>query len=493
LCDIHAPRRSDKYAQWELMRVDFYNSPIAIKNRSIATRIRIADTNMEFTVESVLSLAPDDSSSKAARGLVAPARWATLGFDSAAVWGECKGSGAKPYQVQVDLSGPTFKCSCPSRKFPCKHGLALMLLRVQQAAAFGDHAERPAWLAEWLEGRQQRAAKQTQKSDSAAPSITPERAAATAARREAAQHDRIAAALDDLAIWLADHARHGLASLPSRGDIWSNIAARMVDAQLPGLATRLRQMRDGVGNGEHWATQLLGELGQVQLLIDAWRNLDRLAPGEQADVRTALGLGIGKDELARAGETVQGCWLVLGQSFVEEGKLWRRRVWLREQTTGRPALLLDFSHGGRRFEQSFMSGAALDLELNFYPGASPLRAAATGLATFAHHAAPPACTLTEALDHAARLFAANPWQPVVPMTLGNAVPVRSSDRWEAHTPDGAALPLDLSDADGWPLAATGGGHPLTLMGEWNGQQLCALSAWQASGQAQPVWTRGDDA
>jgi uncharacterized Zn finger protein len=27
--------------------------------------------------------------------------------------------------VSVDLSGPAFRCTCPSRKFPCKHGLAL--------------------------------------------------------------------------------------------------------------------------------------------------------------------------------------------------------------------------------------------------------------------------------------------------------------------------------------------------------------------------------
>ncbi len=42
--------------------------------------------------------------------------------------GLCQGSGRQPYQARVDLAEPAFKCSCPSRKFPCKHGLALLLL-----------------------------------------------------------------------------------------------------------------------------------------------------------------------------------------------------------------------------------------------------------------------------------------------------------------------------------------------------------------------------
>ena len=61
---------------------------------------------MELTSESVLALAPDASSVKAAQALLKPGQWPTLGFNENAVWGECKGSGSKPYQVEADLSGP---------------------------------------------------------------------------------------------------------------------------------------------------------------------------------------------------------------------------------------------------------------------------------------------------------------------------------------------------------------------------------------------------
>ena len=48
--------------------------------------------------------------------------------DETLIFGDCYGSGSKPYNASVDLSGetPVFRCSCPSRQIPCKHCLALM-------------------------------------------------------------------------------------------------------------------------------------------------------------------------------------------------------------------------------------------------------------------------------------------------------------------------------------------------------------------------------
>lgn len=48
--------------------------------------------------------------------------------DETLIFGECMGSGKNPYHTSADFSGdtPVFRCSCPSRQFPCKHSLALM-------------------------------------------------------------------------------------------------------------------------------------------------------------------------------------------------------------------------------------------------------------------------------------------------------------------------------------------------------------------------------
>jgi len=49
--------------------------------------------------------------------------------DGLLLFGECKGSGKEPYSCSVDFikaEQPVFRCSCPSRQFPCKHILGLM-------------------------------------------------------------------------------------------------------------------------------------------------------------------------------------------------------------------------------------------------------------------------------------------------------------------------------------------------------------------------------
>ena len=80
-----------------------------------------------WTPEQIVALAPDAGSVKAGRELATARKWVSLGRSEQAVWGECQGSGAKPYQTKIDLSEPAFQCSCPSRKFPCKHALGLLL------------------------------------------------------------------------------------------------------------------------------------------------------------------------------------------------------------------------------------------------------------------------------------------------------------------------------------------------------------------------------
>ena len=73
-----------------------------------------------WTAERILSLAPDAGSAKAGRELSAARKWTTLGKTEVALWGEIKGSGAKPYQTQIDLSEPAFRCSWLRRRSACE-------------------------------------------------------------------------------------------------------------------------------------------------------------------------------------------------------------------------------------------------------------------------------------------------------------------------------------------------------------------------------------
>jgi uracil-DNA glycosylase len=100
-----------------------------------------------MTTEDILDLAPDEASVKASTGLAKPAKWLRLGaFDSETgetIWGEFQGSGKEPYRTVVEWDEETFRCTCPSRKRPCKHELALCMIRADDPSAF--NAPVPEW------------------------------------------------------------------------------------------------------------------------------------------------------------------------------------------------------------------------------------------------------------------------------------------------------------------------------------------------------------
>src|SRR5689334_6998187 len=183
-----------------------------------------------WTPQQVLALAPDAAGAKAGQALASVRPWSGLGRDERAVWGLCQGSGKKPYETQVDLSEPAFKCSCPSRKFPCKHALGLLLLWSSSDAV--PAGARPPWAEEWLSSREQRAERPAGRAERAEKPLDPERQAKRAAQRE----ERGARGVEELRLWLGDVVRRGLAEAQRESwRFWDQAAARMVDAQAAGL------------------------------------------------------------------------------------------------------------------------------------------------------------------------------------------------------------------------------------------------------------------
>ena len=424
---------------------------------------------MSITVDAVLAMAPDESSVKAARSLASPGKWQSLGADESAVWGLCQGSGSKPYQVKVDLSGPACACSCPSRKIPCKHSLALLLLMAQQPAAFSGDGK-PEWVAEWLTARQNRAAKKEE-------GQARKKSAPASPKKEAARLARMGAGLEELSRWMGDQVRYGLSALSGQYGEWERLAARMVDAQAPGMAARLRALEGIVDKGEDWPGRLLGRMGELQLLADAFSRMEALSPAEKADVRTALGLVADKDGVLSGDDRVSDIWSVAGVTFEEEDRLWQRRVWLYGHSSGRMALLLDFSHGSRTFEPVFTPGESVRMTLAFYPGASPLRALAADTPVPEAGVALPSFTLEQALFSMARAVAANPWQMPQPLLFSGARLFAGEQGWCLLADEDRMLPLVMSDGEAWELLARSGGLPLTVCGEWDGEALRLAGAF----------------
>ena len=425
---------------------------------------------MDITVDAVLATAPDEASVKAARGLASSGKWQVLGCDDAAAWGLCRGSGAKPYQVRIDLSGTVCSCSCPSRKIPCKHALALLLLMAQQKGAFsGD--ERPDWVSEWLEERQRRAARKEE------GKARKKSAAQVSPKKDAARLARMQTGLEELRRWMTDQVRQGLSSLSGRYGEWDRLAARMVDAQMPGMAARVRELAARMDQGEDWPAVVLAKLGEIQLLGDAFSRRESLSLAEQADVRSALGYLPDKDSVLADGDRVSDVWSVIGVSEAEEERLWRRRVWLYGRGSGRTALILDFSHGSRFFEPVFLPGDDMRMTLVFYAGASPLRAVVADAPVAEKVAGSlPVRTLNEALVDMAKRLAVSPWQMPQPLFFGDVRLVRGEKAWILS--DGKhGIPLTMDDAEAWKLLARSGGRALVVCGEWDGRSLLLAGAF----------------
>src|SRR5262245_41865083 len=127
---------------------------------------------MSLTLERIEGLAPDQASLAAARKLLKPSSWPTLAEGEGLVWGECQGSGATPYRVVVTEADVGYKCTCPSRKFPCKHALALMWMRAEKSAAFAP-ATVPDWVKDWLSRRRGTSTPASKAEDDAQPRSRP--------------------------------------------------------------------------------------------------------------------------------------------------------------------------------------------------------------------------------------------------------------------------------------------------------------------------------
>ncbi|MFI6576666.1 SWIM zinc finger family protein [Nocardiopsis sp. NPDC050513] len=398
---------------------------------------------------------------------------------TSAVWGECKGSGAKPYLAAAHLDGaggPAYKCSCPSRKIPCKHVLALLVLWAQDGVHVRD--ERPEWVGAWLTGRSARQAKAEERAQGkAAGPADPARAETTLREREKA----VANGMDELRLWLTDQIDTGLAEAPKHGyDHWDRMAKRLVDAKAGGAASTVAELPQAV-RARSWPEVLLERLSMIHLLVGAHRAGDALDERLRGVVRARVGITTKADEVLANGERVRDTWRVLGRrdAPASEGDMTARRVWLRGADTGRVALFLSFGRSGQAPTTVFRVGTEVTAELAFYPDGHRVVPAGDGDTRVA--SPPEGQTVADALDAFAAALALDPWRESWPVVLDGATPARDG-AWHLVDRVGAALPLGTGDP--WRLLAVTGGHPSTVAAEWSPRSgLVPLTVWDADGKA----------
>lgn len=88
-----------------------------------------------ITEEYINSKAVNADSLKNGKSLVQKGKFVKLlkDKDETIIFGECEGSGSSNYMASADFikeDSPVFRCTCPSRQFPCKHVIGLMFANV---------------------------------------------------------------------------------------------------------------------------------------------------------------------------------------------------------------------------------------------------------------------------------------------------------------------------------------------------------------------------
>lgn len=428
---------------------------------------------MSLSLEQVAQMAPDSGSVAAGKKLMALKSWEHLGHSSEALWGLCRGSAL--YQVKVDLSNLGYHCSCPSRKFPCKHVLGLMMLFAGSPDAVAACAA-PDWVTQWLERRKDRSEKKAERQATEDSKPVDDKAQK---RRAEQRQSNVSDGLARFDVWLKDLVRNGLAAVETKPSaFWQDQAKRLVDAQAPGLASRVARLSLIPRTSRDWPARLLAELGRIKLLLHAWQRVDSLDPALASDVRQFLGWTVQQSDLQREGEQVDDAWIVIGQWVDDEDRVRTQRSWLVGRRTNRMALILQFSAGGQPFAESIVPGGEQDATLVFYPGAVPQRAKflkREGSVAAITARPPGAPTIDDFLSDVAQQAARQPWLATFGAALYDVRLLPQNEAWLAIDCQGRAIPL--AGREHWKTLAVSGGNAVDLTGEWDGYALRPLGMY----------------
>ncbi|WP_460368188.1 SWIM zinc finger family protein, partial [Actinocorallia lasiicapitis] len=291
-----------------------------------------------------------------------------------------------------------------------------------------------------------------------------------AARRDS----RVESGLAELARWLRDQVARGLAGterVPYAH--WDEAARRLVDAQAPALASRIRELGGLAQRAPDWPARLLEEYGLLHLLIRAHQRRAELPASLHATVRARIGYPVPRAE-ALAGERVRDTWFTTAESDSVSDGLVTRRTYLRGAATSRNALILTHAPSHQPIVSPTVLGSALIAELAFYPGAQPLRALIAAEVEESGTGGAALGTAVDAmLDEYAGALAHDPWLDRWPALLADVRLARAHGSYRLVDPSGAGVPLLLGAP--WRLLALSGGAPFTVAGEWTPTGLVPLA------------------
>ena len=258
------------------------------------------------------------------------------------------------------------------------------------------------------------------------------------------------------------------------------MAERLWDAQARGLANWLRELASIPASGEGWGERLLAQLGSLYLLLEGHRRLDILPEPLRADIRSRIGWSWQEADLPVDAWfcAIAGCWSVsaatrknrcgCGAVGCGAGIMidWRW-CWTSPIRTS-PCRPWPRQEAGWRRNSVFSPVNIRNGRYCVMPSPSKIRK----------------CPLDWPMARRCWTAMLRRW----PGNLGwrccrrpwpSPLPVRrESDTWFLRDAAAKLLPCHPGFIETWRLLACSGGSPLTVFGEWNGQQFWPLVSWR---------------
>ncbi|HYG40588.1 MAG TPA: hypothetical protein VD908_18300, partial [Cytophagales bacterium] len=332
----------------------------------------------------------------------------------------------------------------------------------------------PEWVKEWIEKRQEKEEKKTE----SAEKPVDEKAQA---KRADARAKKVSQGVEEISLWIKDLIRNGLISVPEKAySFWQDPAARMVDAQAPGLSGMIRGLAGINYFKEGWQGDLLHKLVQIYLVTEGYKKIGQLPEQLQNEVKSLIGWSQSQEELKNS-IGIKDKWLVMSKQSEQQDNLFIQTHWLYGENSLRHALVLNFYHKSQPTDLGLIPGTAVDGEIVFYPGSYQLRAIVKERKATYPIPEPSTFLPFLSIQHQfTEVLTQSPWVDRVPAFVEKVVPHQIDNKWFLIDRENSSIEIDKTFTGTWKLMAIAGGKPINVYGLYSKNSFSPLVIWQES-------------
>ena len=298
-------------------------------------------------------------------------------------------------------------------------------------------------------------------------------------KRQEKRHQKVLGGISDLEVWMKDLVRNGFLNVPERAyTLFDNMARRMVDAQAPGLAGRLRAMETIDFDSENWKSDLTESMSRLYLLMQSYRNMDGLSEEWKDEIRTQIGYPQSKNNVL-AGEPVADSWLVLHKQSRKVNDVNTDIYWFYGKESELFARHLSFAVAGTFSTENWIPGSVYKGTLCFYNGTGTCRRALFRESVLAEEGFMPACSpdLKQAAAVYRTAMLTNPFSEDVPLLVDAVRVARNGKNYTMLDNAGNAVCVAMPEETYIDILAITGGNLFAALILVNGDIWELKSIW----------------